>query len=111
MNSTSYNRAGHFSIVWGVTLAVITLVEWYSLERDPVRQEIMSPFIQRSIAVSVENASIAEGDIASVDGAVESPDAELRYDVEFNFNGPFFLACFFGPMLIFHGIGMLWNRR
>ena len=62
-----------------------------------------------AIAVSVENASNTDEDSAIA--AQESPDAELHYEVEFGFNGPLFLACFFGPMLLFHGIGMLWKRR
>ncbi|MDH4040084.1 MAG: hypothetical protein OEW92_04035 [Gammaproteobacteria bacterium] len=110
MDSTGYSRATHFSIVWGVTLAVLTLLEWHSLDRDPVKQEIFSPFIERTMAVSVEEAAAPDADpTAGIDGQA-SPDAVLRYDVEINFNGPLFLAFFFTPMLIFQGIGMAWNR-
>jgi hypothetical protein len=34
----------------------------------------------------------------------------MRYEVELDFNGPLFLAAFFAPMLVFHGLGALWNR-
>ena len=51
MTSHNYSRATHFSIVWGIALAIMTLVEWHSLERNPVTQEIISPFIQRNIDV------------------------------------------------------------
>lgn len=110
MKSHNYSRATHFSIVWGIALAVMTLVEWHSLDRDPVRQEIFSPFIQRTIDVTVTNpvsqAESAEGPA----GAENSADAALRYDVELKFNGPLFLACFFIPVLVFHGVGLVWNR-
>ncbi len=110
MTPHSYNRATHFSIVWGVALAVMTLVEWHSLERNPVTQEIISPFIQRNIDVSLANAvSPADASGGLVD-AEDSADAILRYDVELKFNGPLFLACFFGPVLLFHAIGLLWRR-
>jgi hypothetical protein len=105
-----YNRATHFSIVWAVTLAVITLVEWHGLDRDPVKQEIFSPFIERTIAVSVEESAAPAGESAGTFAQEESADAVLRYDVEISFNGPLFLACFFAPILLFQGLGMLWNR-
>lgn len=111
MSKTALNRAKHFSIVWGVTLAIITLVEWNSLERDPVNHEILSPFMQRAIEVSVESeAHPRSTDIPGIEIEPESPDAVLRYQVELGFNGPLFLACFFGPILIFQGLGALWNR-
>lgn len=110
MKSHNFSRATHFSIVWGIALAVMTLVEWHSLDRNPVTQEIFSPFIQRTIDVTLANpASPADGIEGMVD-AEHSPDAALRYDVELKFNGPLFLACFFIPVLIFHGIGLVWRR-
>ena len=54
MSSSSFNRATHFSIVWAVTLVVMTMLEWRSLDRDPLGQEIFSPFISRSVAIPVE---------------------------------------------------------
>ena len=110
MQLPGYNRAAHFGIVWGITLAVITLVEWNSLDRNPVKQEILSPFIERTMAVSVEEAEVPplESSVTGTDG--QSPDAALRYDVQIAFNGPLFLACFFTPILVFQAIGMLWDR-
>ena len=110
MTSNAYSTATHFSIVWGVALAIITLVEWNSLERNPVDQQIFSPFINRTIAVSIENAPAPAGDVAVSAQPGDGPDAALRYDVELTFNGPLFLACFFTPILIFHGTGWLWRR-
>ena len=110
MQLPGYNRATHFGIVWGITLAVITLVEWNSLDRDPVKQEILSPFIERTMAVSVAEADAPPADSNGTGAEAQSPDAALRYDVQIAFNGPLFLACFFTPILVFQGIGMLWNR-
>ena len=111
MSKTALNRGKHFSIVWGVTLAVITLVEWNGLGRDPVNHEILSPFMQRTIAVSVEPETQPRvTEIPGIEIEPESPDAVLRYEVELDFNGPLFLASFFGPMLVFQGLGALWNR-
>lgn len=108
MKTTAFNRATHFSIVWGVSLAVITILEWNSLDRNPVKQEIFSPFIERTMKVEVANAPAREtGDILSTPA---DPDAVLNYEVSFGFNGPLFVACFFVPVLIFHGLGALWNR-
>jgi hypothetical protein len=108
LRKPALNRATHFSIVWGVTLAIITLVEWNSVQRDPLNHEILSPFIERQVSVSVQREQPA----ADVPGATapEAADAVLRYDVELDFNGPLFLACFFGPALLFHGLGALWQR-
>jgi hypothetical protein len=110
MQLPGYNRATHFGIVWGMTLAVITLVEWHSLDRDPVKQQILSPFIERTMAVSVEEADAPPGDSTGTGASAQSPDAVLRYDVQIAFNGPLFVVCFFTPILVFQGIGMLWDR-
>lgn len=110
MKSSAFNSAAHFSVVWGVTLAVVTLVEWHSLDRDPVRQEIFSPFIERHISVTVDEAQAP----VEPDTAGSNPDAganaALNYEVEFNFNGPLFLAAFFVPVLIIQGAGTLVTR-
>jgi hypothetical protein len=108
--SHSYSRATHFSIVWGVALAIMTLVEWNSLERNPVTQEIISPFIQRNIDVSLANGVSPADQAEELVEAEDSADAILRYEVELKFNGPLFLACFFGPVLLFHATGLLWRR-
>ena len=94
-----------------MALAVITLVEWNSLGRDPIGQEIFLPFIAREISVNVMEAdasgpldfdTLSEGD----DGAAGG----LQYWVEFFFNGPLFLAYFFGPVLFVQGVGLLAAR-
>lgn len=110
MNSKPYSTATHFSIVWGVALAIITLLEWNNLERNPVDQEIYSPFINRSIEVTVENAAAPGSELQIPVESEHAPDAALRYDVELTFNGPLFLAFFFIPVLIFNGVELLWHR-
>jgi hypothetical protein len=114
LKTTVFNRATHFSIVWGISLAVITILEWNSLDRNPVRQEIFSPFIERTMTVEVADTPTSEfGDIASPQAAPDpdaDADAVLNYEVSFHFNGPLFIACFFVPVLIFHGLAALWNR-
>ena len=111
MSSPVFNRATHFSVVWAVTLVVMTMLEWRALDRDPLGQEIFSPFISRSVAIAVDGPRPQpdiqfEDEPRQADGA----DNELQYEVEINFNGPMFLACFFIPVLLFHGIGLLINR-
>lgn len=112
MRKPLLNRASHFSIVWGVTLAVITLVEWNMIDRDPLNHEILSPFIERQFSVSVEREQLPTADIPTAIDPDEA-DAVLRYDVSLGFNGPVFLAFFFTPVLLFHGVAALWrlNRR
>ncbi len=44
--------ARHLSIAWGVTLAVLAVLEWNSLEREPLREPLLSPFIERSISLA-----------------------------------------------------------
>ena len=83
-------------------------MEWHSLDRDPVRHEIISPFIERTLSVSLENGPAADEPALIEPDA--SQDAVLRYEVDIRFNGPLFLACFFGPVLVFQGIGLLWNH-
>lgn len=105
MNRPALNFAKHLSIVWGVTLAIITVVEWNSLERDPMREQILSPFIERRISASVESAVSSGEDVLSESQHVaEEDEIPLRYEVEFGFNGPLFLAGFFLPVLLFHGL-------
>ena len=104
--SQGYNRATHFSVVWAVTLAIITMVEWRNLEQDPLERQILSPFIQREITVSMAQSGGAD----EFDTLETTAADELQYEVAFHFNGPLFLLCFFAPILLFHGIGHLWSR-
>ena len=105
------NRITHISIVWGITLAVITLVEWRSLDRNPLEQQILSPFIERDIAVSQRAPTAVDPlDLQAAEQKQGDAVNSLQYDVQFHFNGPLFLACFFGPVLAAHGIGLLITR-
>jgi len=110
--SSDFNFPTHLSIVWGVTLAILTLIEWRSLDRDPMRKQILSPFIERAISVRM-NEPGAAGDIVFEDPlearavARDKPDADIQYVVEFGFDGALFLAYFFVPVLAFHGAGWL----
>lgn len=108
MSRPGFSVATHLSIVWGVTLALMTLLEWGAVERNPLEHEIISPFIERQVSVSVESQQAPAGADAP---AAEEADAVLRYDVALGFNGPLFLICFFIPVLIFQGGGALWQRR
>lgn len=107
MSRPVFKRSTHFSIVWGVTLAVLTLVEWNSLDRDPLREEILVPFIERKVSVRV---GAAERPVEPDAATGEKPRGAIQYEVEFDFNGPLFLAYFFGPVLAFQGIGWLAAR-
>ena len=104
-----FGRATHLSIIWGVTLAVLTLMEWRALERNPLGHEIMTPFIERDVKVSVQESDA--GGLPDFEREqATGPSEHLRYEVALDFNGPLFLACFFGPVLVFHGLGLLANR-
>jgi hypothetical protein len=111
MSRAVFNRATHFSIVWGITLALLTLMEWRSLDRDPLGQKILTPFIEREVRVRVVDAAPAVAEQAgTLPPADEGPDGALQYEVELHFNGPLFLLVFFAPVLLFHGIGWLGSR-
>jgi len=111
MEAPGFNRATHLSIVWGVTLAVLTLMEWRSLDRDPIEQQILTPFIERKISMELKRDDPApEIDFNSTARGEDAPQNGLQYTVEISFNGPLFLACFFGPVLVFQGIGWLAAR-
>jgi hypothetical protein len=104
-----FNKATHFSIVWGVTLAVLTLLEWRSLDRDPLGHQILTPFIEREVTVH----QLPRQDGQLLDFSDEAPPeaaSKTQYEVEFHFNGPLFLLCFFGPVLAFQGLGWLARR-
>jgi hypothetical protein len=108
MFESTLNRATHLSIVWGVTLAVLTIVEWRSLDRDPMSEQIFLPFIERQIEFSKTDANALEqpgttGSDVPNRGGSRNPQTHVQID----FNGPLFLAYFFGPVLVFHAIGLL----
>ena len=109
MNMPAFNVATHLSIAWAVTLAILTILEWRSLGRDPIAQQIFTPFIQREITI-IPAASVALDPLDFTGQADATKRAEPRYEVEFTFNGPLFLAYFFGPVALFHGLGVLMAR-
>lgn len=99
MTPPGFNRATHFSVVWAVMLSFITIMEWRSLDREPLKPEIFSPFIERHI------------DIVPAPGPLASQAAgEPQYRVELGFNGPLFLFVFFVPVIVFHGLAALIQR-
>ena len=104
----------HLSIAWGVTLAIITLVEWNSLGREPMRPQILTPFIQREITVR-ENAAAAPQlvDFSEAERRKRVSNGSPHLEVAFLFNGPLFLICFFVPVFVFHGGEWLvgWLKR
>lgn len=111
MTDPALNRATHFSIVWAVVLAVLTLVEWRSLDRDPMSEQIFLPFIEREITVSRTDSNATQQ--LGTDGG-NFPEHKrrrnLQTDIKIDFNGPLFLAYFFGPILIFHAVDRLLAR-
>jgi len=111
MIEPTINRATHFSIVWAVVLAVITIVEWSSLDRDPMTEQIFLPFIEREITLQLtdENTTKQPG-TPTGDLPATNVRRNLQTHVQIDFNGPLFLVYFFGPVLIFHAIGLLFAR-
>ncbi len=107
MNHAAFSRAAHFSVVWAVMLSFITLVEWHSLDRDPLKRDILSPFINRHVNIVAAPPATATGQAGE---ALASPGGAPQYQVELDFNGPLFLACFFIPITLFHGIGLIARR-
>jgi hypothetical protein len=108
MIEPTLNRASHFSIVWGVVLAVLTIVEWNSLDRDPLSEQIFLPFIEREITLSTTGANTTTQPAATAGDPVgENGSRNLQTHVQIDFNGPLFLVYFIVPILVFHGIGLL----
>tara|TARA_B110000503_G_scaffold5014_2_gene6650 strand:- start:2406 stop:2756 length:351 start_codon:yes stop_codon:yes gene_type:complete len=111
MIQPTINRATHFSIVWAVILAVLTIVEWNSLDRDPMSEQIFLPFIEREITLQLTDPNTTEWLGKDADDLLaDNVRRELETHVEIAFNGPLFLAYFFGPVLIFHAFGLLWTQ-
>ena len=110
MTQPTYSGAARLSIVWAVTLAILTLMEWRQLDRDPLDREILSPFIERE--VRIQGAERYQG-IDDLGGSAPPADRQAgkpTYIVEFHFNGPLFLLCFFGPLAVFHGVAHVLSR-
>jgi hypothetical protein len=94
MHSAPFSRARHLSIVWVITLAIVTTVEWRSLEREPLKPELMLPFIERQVSIS----------------AAPEAGGTLTQTVEIGFNGPLFLLYCFGPVLGLYAISWIARR-
>jgi len=111
-NQAPFSRATHLSIVWGIALAFFTLMEWNGLDRDPMGQQIMLPYIKRDIRVNVIDAPAADSRAGTdlPEMPLEDPEAALQYEVDIHFDGPVFLACFFIPVGLFQLIGLLARR-
>ncbi|RLQ21724.1 hypothetical protein DWB85_10555 [Seongchinamella sediminis] len=111
MTGPSFNRASHFSLVWAFVLAVLTLVEWRSLDRDPLAETIYLPFIERQVTLSKAAASPGQAD-PSTSARLRGDTAgnALQTTVQISFNGPLFLIYFAVPIVIFHGFGLLIAR-
>lgn len=105
MNRTGLNGATHFSLVWAFMLCFITLIEWRSLDREPMKADILSPFIQRHI--EIVPAQQATDSAAPADSLGGTSGTGPQTVVELGFNGPLFLACFFIPIIAFHALGTL----
>lgn len=111
MIEPTLNRATHLSIVWAVMLAILTLVEWRSLDREPMSEQIFLPFIEREITLSrTDTNTTTQLGTTADDFPAKNVRSGLQTDVHIDFNGPLFLAYFFGPILIFHAIGQLSAR-
>ena len=111
MIEPALNRATHFSIVWAVVLAVLTLVEWRSLDRDPMTEQIFLPFIEREITLSRADANTMQQLGTTADDLPgKNVRPNLQTNVQIGFNGPLFLFYFFGPILVFHAVTLLFAR-
>lgn len=111
MIEPALNRATHFSIVWAMVLAIVTIVEWRSLDRDPMSEQIFLPFIEREITLSRADANtMRQLGTNESNRSGENPRRKLQTEVHIDFNGPLFLVYFFGPIIIIHATGMLLAR-
>jgi hypothetical protein len=112
MTKSPFSLATHLSIVWAITLAVLTTIEWRSLDREPLKETVFLPFIQREILLSRAPGAVPAPSLPDSD-TIER--GVLQTEVNIHFNGPLFLLSFFGPVLIFQGIawtgGRLFSRQ
>ena len=110
MNKPVYGGARHLSVVWAVTLAILTLVEWRQLDRDPINREILSPFIERQVTIHPRQPGIKIEEFEDSPAVTDIDPNKASIEVAFHFNGPLFLLCFFGPVAAFYGIALLLQR-
>ena len=111
MTDSSFNRATHFSLVWASVLAVLTLVEWRSLERDPLSEKVFLPFIERDISLSRVETAGARQPVTGDDDLPRGVALQnLQTTVQLEFNGPLFLLYFCLPIVAFHLLGLLFAR-
>ncbi len=111
MGNFDFKLSTHLSIAWGITLAILTVIEWNSLGREPMRADILSPFIERVVTLQLDSGSTPQ--VIEFDEATRqqsTPGTGTRLEVEFLFNGPLFLACFFLPVLLFNGLEWLLGK-
>ena len=95
----------HMSIVWGIVLALITILDWNSLEKDPLNEQILTPFITREVSV-VFGGGESGGELP-----VSYDPPQLHYQVDLSFDGVQFLAYFFGPIVLFYLVALGIERR
>ena len=53
MSQPLLSVTNNLSIVWGIVLAFITILDWNTLNRDPANEDILTPFITREITLLV----------------------------------------------------------
>ena len=110
MSGPVYGGARHLSIVWAVTLAILTLVEWRQLDGDPLNRQILSPFIEREVSIRPGQSGEATDVIDDFPSGSDVDTSKTSIEVAFHFNGPLFLLCFFGPVAVFYGVALLLQR-
>jgi hypothetical protein len=103
MPSTPIKYTSHFSIIWAVSLSILTLMEWRNLDRNPMQDQILLPYIEREIQLQ------AGGQTTPLEQPSQAEKKPLQYEVKIGFNGPLFLAYFFGPILLFEGLSRLFG--
>ncbi len=101
MSRPILNVTNNMSIAWGMVLALVTILDWNSIERNPLEEEIFTPFISREVTVLT-----LDTDDVSVPGS----QIPYQYNVELKFNGPLFLLYFFGPPAVLFLIGRVIGR-
>ncbi len=108
MSRPALNVTNNLSIAWGMVLALVTILDWRSVERNPLEAEIFTPFISRQVTMSLLSPEQRQLSIDSIDGEQGPP---VQYNVELSFNGPLFLLYFFGPVAGLFIVGKLIGNR